>query len=129
MTMFFTQIDIYDNNKNIFVLIYNIKKVKKNAYAFFIKLLATSKQLIRRTLFAVWKSGNFSQSEHRDKFDSSPPPVCFHLLFKDPLPLHNKPRVSNRCWEHGGEPSIEGQCSSKFDWGGLSQYMGEAWRA
>ena len=51
--MFFTQIDIYDNNKNIFVLIYNIKKVKKNAYAFFIKLLATSKQLIRRTLFAV----------------------------------------------------------------------------
>ena len=23
---------------------------------------------------------------------SSPPPVCFHLLFKDlPLPLHNKP--------------------------------------
>ena len=28
-------------------------------------------------------------------------------------------RVSHRCWEHGG--------SSKFDGGGLSQYMGGAW--
>ena len=48
MTLFFTQIYIYDNNnKDIFTCWY-IKKVLKNVYAFFLKLLATAKQLIRR---------------------------------------------------------------------------------
>ena len=40
------------------------------------------------------KSGNFLKSEHRDRFESSPLPVCFHSLFKDPpSPLHNKPFI------------------------------------
>ena len=51
MTMFFTQIYIYDNNnKNIYMLIY-----KKNVYAIFIKLLATAKQLIRRNSICCLK--------------------------------------------------------------------------
>ena len=52
MTMFFTQIYIYDNNnKNIYMLIY-----KKNVYAIFIKLLATAKQLIRRNSICCLKN-------------------------------------------------------------------------
>ena len=39
------------------------------------------------------KLGTFSQSKHSHRFDSSPPPVGFHSLFKDPLPLHNKPFI------------------------------------
>ena len=50
MTMLFTQIYIYDNNKNIYMLIY------KNVYAFFIKLLATAKQLIRRNSICCLKN-------------------------------------------------------------------------
>ena len=67
------------------------------------------------------KSGNFSQSDHRDRFDSSPPPVCFHSIFKEPLPPPQQtqgfPQVL-RTWRG----------SSKFDGKGLSQYMGGAWR-
>ena len=79
MTMFFTQIYIYDNNKNIYMLIY------KNVYAFFIKLLATAKQLIRRNSICCLKNQGIF---HRVSigFESSPPPVCFHSLFKDPSP-------------------------------------------
>ena len=65
------------------------------------------------------KSGNFSQSEHRDRFDSSPPPVCFHSLFKDPPP----PSTTNPGFPTGVE-NMGG--SSKFDGEGLSQYMGAA---
>ena len=54
MTMFFTQIYIYDNNENIYMLI--LKKKFKNVYAFFIKLLATSKQLIRRNSICCLKN-------------------------------------------------------------------------
>ena len=46
MTMFFTH--IYDsNNKNIYMIIY--KESLENIYAFLIQLLATTKQLIRRS--------------------------------------------------------------------------------
>ena len=73
------------------------------------------------------KSGNFSQNEHRDRFDSSAPPVSFHLLFKDPpAPSTTNPGsltgVENMDGGGGG-----GRCSSKFDWESLSQYMGEEW--
>ena len=55
MTMFFTQIYIYDNNnKNIYILIY--KKSLKNVYAFLIKLLATAKQLIRKNSICCLKN-------------------------------------------------------------------------
>ena len=50
----FTQIYIYDNNKNIYMLIY--KKSLKNVYAFLIKLLATAKQLIRRNSICCLKN-------------------------------------------------------------------------
>ena len=52
--MFFTQIYIYDNNKNIYMLIY--EKSFKNVYAFFIKLLGTSKQFIKRNSIYCFKN-------------------------------------------------------------------------
>ena len=81
MAMFFTHRYIYDNNK-------------KNIYMFMYK----KSNLLEGTLFAVWKIRQcFSQSEHRDKLNPSPPlpsPVCFNLLFKDlPHSLHNKPFI------------------------------------
>ena len=52
--MFFTRIDIYDNNnKNIYMLIY---KNFKNVYAILRKLLATAKQLIRRNSICCLKN-------------------------------------------------------------------------
>ena len=55
MTMFFTQIYIYDNNsKNIYMLIY--KKSLKKVYAVLIKLLATPKQLIRNNSICCLKN-------------------------------------------------------------------------
>ena len=62
---------------------------------FFIKLLATTKQLIGRTsIFRLKNQAIFSQSEHRDRLDPSPPPAHFHSLFKGtPRPLHNKPFI------------------------------------
>ena len=70
------------------------------------------------------KSGNFSQSEHRDRFDSSPPPVCFHSLFKDPpSPSTTNPGFPTGVENMGGGG---GRCS-KFDGEGLSQYMRGAW--
>ena len=42
----------------------------------------------------IWQF--FSQGEHRDRLNPSAPPVCFHLLFKEPLPLHNKPFIKKR---------------------------------
>ena len=45
-----------------------------------------SMQLIRRKSISCLKNQVIFQSEHRDRSDSSPPLVCFNLLFKDPLP-------------------------------------------
>ena len=85
MAMFFTQKYIYDNNnKNIYMLIY--KKSLKNVYTLLIKVLATAKQLIRRNSICCLKNQAIFQSEHSDRFDSFPPPVCFHSLFKYPIP-------------------------------------------
>ena len=41
------------------------------------------------------KSGNFSQSEHRDRFDSSLPLFVFIRPSRNPLPpsLHNNPFI------------------------------------
>ena len=87
MTMFFTQIYIYDNNnKNIYMLIYN--KSFKKGLRLFNKSFSNCQATYKKELCLLFeKSGNFSQSEHRDRFDSSPPPFCFHSLFKGPLPL------------------------------------------
>ena len=74
MTMFFTQIYIYDNiNKNIYMSIY-IKKIK-NVYPFLIKLLATAKQLIRRNSICCLKNQAIF---HR---------VSIEIVLTPPLPL------------------------------------------
>ena len=86
--MLFTQIYIYDNNKNIYMLIY--KKSLKKCLRLFNKTLRNyrvSKSFIKKAQ---------TQSEHRDRFNSSPPPVCFHSFIRSlrtppPSPLHNKP--------------------------------------
>ena len=82
----FTQIYIYDNNnKNIYELIY--KKSFKKCLRLFNKTFSNYQANYQKELYLlIEKWGNFSQSEHRDRFYSSPPPVCFHLLFKDPPP-------------------------------------------
>ena len=86
MTMFFTQIYIYENNnKNIYMLVY--KKSLKKCLCLFHKTFSNCQATYWKELYLLFeKSGNFSQSEHRDRFDSSPSPVCFHLLFKDSPP-------------------------------------------
>ena len=38
-----------------------------------------------KNIFCEKDTGNSLQSEHRDKFDPSPPPICFHSLFKDKI--------------------------------------------
>ena len=87
--LFFCKLNVKDDNvfyTDIYTITTCIKKVLKNAYVFLIKRLATTKHLLEGTLFAVWKIRQFfSQSEHRDRLDLSPPSVCFHLLFKDLL--------------------------------------------
>ena len=84
--------------RKIFTCSYILKKVLKNVYTFIIKLSATTKQ---RILFDVWKIRQFfSQGEHRDRLNPSPPSVCFHLLIKDPpLPLQNKPFIKKSSLE------------------------------
>ena len=73
-------ISVITTTKNIYMLIY------KNVYAFFIKFLATAKQLI------------FHRVSIEIGLTPPPPPVYFDSLFKDrPSPLHNKHRVSHRC--------------------------------
>ena len=85
-TLFFTQIYLYDNNnKNTHMLIY--KKSFKKCLCLFHKTFSNCQATYQKKLYLLFeKSGNFSQSEHRDRFESSPPPVCFHSLFKDPSP-------------------------------------------
>ena len=52
--------------------------------------LGTAKQIIRDNSACDLKIRQFfSQREPTDRVDL-PPPVRFSLLFKDPLPLHNK---------------------------------------
>ena len=94
--MFSTQIYIYDsNNKNIYVSIY--KKSSKKCLLLFNKTFSNSQATYQREFYLLFeKSADFSQSERRDWFDFSPPPVGFHSLFKDPSsPLHNKPFIKN----------------------------------
>ena len=88
MTMLFTQIYIYDNNKNIYMLIY------KNVYAFFIKLLATAKQLIRRNSICCLKNQAIF---HRVSTEIGLTPLLtlFVLIrsLRTPSLLHNKPFI------------------------------------
>ena len=81
--MFFTQIYIYDNNnKNIYMLIY--KKSLKKCPRLFNKTFSNYQAIYQKELYLLFeKSGNFSQIKHIDRFDSCPPPVCFHSLFKE----------------------------------------------
>ena len=66
------------------MLIY-IKSLKK-CLRFFHKTFSNCQATYNKELSLLFeKSGTFSQSEHRDRFGSSPPPVCFHSLS-----LHNK---------------------------------------
>ena len=93
MTISFKQIYIYDNSKNIYILIY--KKSLKKCLRLFNKTFSNCQATYQKELYLLFeKSGNFLKSEHRDRFESSPPPVCFHSLFKDPpSPLHNNPFI------------------------------------
>ena len=82
---------IYDNNnENIYMLVY--KKSLKKCLCLFHKTFSNCQATYQKELNLLFeKSGN----KHRDRFDSSPPPVCLHSLFKDPpSPHHDKPRVS-----------------------------------
>ena len=63
--MFFTQIYIYDNNKNIYMLIY--KKSLKKCLRLFHKTFSNCQATYQKELYLLFeKSDNFSQSEHRD---------------------------------------------------------------
>ena len=107
MTIFFTQIYIYDNNnKNIFMLIY--KKSLQKCLRFFNKTFSNCQATCQKELYLLFeKSDNFSRSEHRDRFDSSPPPVCFHSLFKDPPPPSTtNPLLKRVCWKRWKELMI-----------------------
>ena len=107
MIMFFTQIHIYDNiNKNICILIY--QKSLKKCLRFLNKTSSNCQATYWKKLYLLFeKSGNFSQSEHRDRFDSSPPPVCFHLLFKDPPSSSTtNPLLKRVCWKRWKELMI-----------------------
>ena len=105
------------------MLIY--KKSFKKCLSLFHKTFSNFQATYQKELYLLFeKSINFSQSEHRDMFDSSPSPVCFHLLFKDPLPTPQQTQgflQVLRTW--GG-----GESSAKFNLeeGGLSQYMKKA---
>ena len=67
----FTQIYIYDNNKNIYMLIY--KKSLKKCLRLFNEIFCNCQANYYEELYLLFeKSGNSSQSEHRDRFDSSP---------------------------------------------------------
>ena len=74
-----------------------MKIIVKNVYAFLIKLLATAKQLIRTNSICCLKNEAIF---HRASIDSFPPPVCFHLLFKDhPSPSTANPLLKMVCWK------------------------------
>ena len=82
--LFFCKLNVKDDNvfyTDIYTITTCIKKVLKNAYVFLIKRLATTKHLLEGTLFAVWKIRQFfSQSEHRDRLNPSPPLPLFVFI-------------------------------------------------
>ena len=98
-----------------------IKKVLKNVYAFFIKLLATAKQLIRRNSICCFKNQAIFQRLSKEIGLTPPLPLfVFIRSLRTPLPPPQQtqgfPQVLRTWWG-----------SSKFDGEGLSQYMGGAW--
>ena len=108
--MFFTQIYIYDNsNKNIYMFIY--KKSLRKCLRLFHKTFSNYQETQQKELYLLFeKSGNFSKSQHRDRFDSSPPPVCFHSLLKDPPP----PSTTNPGFPTGVENMGGGGCANTW---------------
>ena len=77
MTVFFTQIYIYDNNKNIFILIY--RKSFKKCLRLFNKTFSNCQATYKKELYFLFeKSGNFTQSEHRDRL--TPPLTLFVFI-------------------------------------------------
>ena len=89
MTMFFTQIYIYDNsNKNIYMLIY--KNSFKKCLRLFNKTFSNGQATHLKVLYLPFeKSGNFLQSEHRD----SPHPLfVFICTLRIPPPLLRPPQ-------------------------------------
>ena len=91
----------------------------KNAYAFFIKLLATSKQLIRRNSICCLKNQAIFHRVSIEIGLTSPLPLFILICsLRTPSPLHNKPRVSHRFWGHGRSGS------SKFDGDGFKSIHG-----
>ena len=88
MATIFTQIYYDNNNKNIYMFIYN--KSLKKCLRRFNKTFSNYQATYYKELYLLFEN----QSEHRDRFNPSPPPVCFHSHFKDlPLPLHSKPFI------------------------------------
>ena len=76
------------------------KRSSKKCLRFFHKTFSNCQATYKKELYLLFeKSGNFSQSEHRGRFDSSPSRVCFYLLFKDSSPLHNKPFIKKSLLE------------------------------
>ena len=116
---FFCKLNIKDGNVfytdiytittiKIFTCSYLKKKVQKNVYTFLIKLPGTAKQLIRRNSICCLKNLSiFLQSKHRDRLDPSPPPVCFHSLFKDrPTSSTTNPLLKRVRWKRWKELMI-----------------------
>ena len=61
------------------------KKSLKKCLRFFHKTFSNCQGTYKKEFYLLFeKSGDFSQSEHRDRFDSSPSSVYFYSLFKDP---------------------------------------------
>ena len=120
--LFFCKLNIKDDNvsyTDIYIYIYMItikiftcwymKKVLKNVYAFFIKFLATSKQLIRRNfIYCLKNQVIFHRASIEIGLTPPLPLFVFICSLRTPSLLHNKSRVSHRCWEHGVKLSMGG---------------------
>ena len=108
--MFFTQTYIYDNNnKNINMLIY--KKSLKKFLCLFHKTFSNCQASYQKKLYLLFeKSGNFSQSEHRDRFDSSPPLFVFIRSLRTPPPQQTLgfPQVLRTWWGGGALQNMMG---------------------
>ena len=89
---FFCKLKIKDGNV-FYTDIYSFLHIYISIYIFISK---KSLRLFNKT-FSNYQA---TFSEHRDRLDPSPPRVCFHLLFKYPLPpLHNKPFIKKSSLE------------------------------
>ena len=84
------------------------KKSFKKCLRLFNKTFTSCQATYKKELYLLFeKSGNFSQSEHKDRFNSSPPPVCFHLLFKyPPPPSRTNPLLKRVYWNRWKELMI-----------------------